>query len=170
MNNVFPLVKAMAIADAPSGAVVCFQRFGKLLFAIATDQASDGNRSLVLLNSPLQDRTTVSFVDNWRNPESVLVHSETRFELSLNQTKIDPTGKNSWDAPGALLVIGDQIYIRAYHDRDFGDHKLVNVQTGAVFSDQRPNAFWSFLAWKIWVRDPICRHDTVLLEFDVGQS
>ena len=117
----------------------------------------------------MQDRPAVTYIENWRNPESVLTYCDSRFEISLDQNKIDPLGQNSWETAGALLAIDDQVYIRAYHDTTFGDYKLINVEGGAVYSGRQTNRFWSFLAWKIWIRDPTSKCDTMLLEFDVSQ-
>lgn len=160
MNEVFPLLKTASMDDVHAGAIVAFQRSSVSLLAIVTDQISNGSKSLVLLNKPSQHGPMVTYIANWRNPETVLVYdNDPRFEICMDKEKIDPTGRNSWEISGAMVVAGDRVCIRAYDDAQaFGEMKLIDVRTGSVFSNQQSIDAWTFLAWELWIRDPLGSH------------
>lgn len=168
MNEVFPLLKVVSMDDVPAGAIVAFQRSSTSLLAIVTDQVSNGSKSLVLLNKPGQHGPTITYMANWRNPETVLAYdSRSRFELCMDKEKIDPTGRNSWEVSGAMVVAGDRVCIRAYDEAPtFGEHRLIDVRTGEVFPNQQSNNAWNFLSWQLWIRDPVANRHQMLIEFD----
>jgi hypothetical protein len=167
MNEVFPSLKTASMDDVHAGAIIAFQRSSVSLLAIVTDQLSNGSKSLVLLNKPSQHGPIVTYTANWRNPETVLVYDNGRFEICMDKEKIDPTGRNSWEISGAIVVAGDRVCIRAYDDAPtFGEHRLIDVRTGAVFPNQQSNNAWNFLSWQLWIRDPLAGCHKMLLEFN----
>ena len=156
MNVVFPKVRSGPITDVPPGTLIRFQRSSGSLLAIVTDQISGDSRSLVILNKPTERGPITTFIENWRNPESVLSFvDEPRFEINTNLEKCDPTGRKSWETAGVLVAIADRIFVRAYHESVFGDYKLIDIQTGSILSGLQYQDLYSFLTWQIWIRDPM---------------
>jgi hypothetical protein len=85
----------------------------------------------------------------------------------MDKEKTDPTGRNSWEISGAIVVAGDRICIRAYDDAPpFGEHRLIDVRTGAVFPNQQSNNAWNFLSWQLWIRYPQADCHEMLLQFN----
>lgn len=165
MSTLFPRMRSISINDASPGAIITFQRAGALLLALTTDRISNGSRTLVLLNRQGEDGShLVTYAENWRNPETALIYDdECRFEM--DESNIDPTGNSSWELPGVMSVVGDQILIQAVQTDHFDEFSYVNIQTGCLFPDRPPSNSWSFLAWQLWIRDPIAGRHRRLLDF-----
>lgn len=166
MSSLFPRMRSISISDAPAGAIITFQRTGALLLALTTDRVSNGSRTLVLLNRQIEDGSrTVTYAENWRNPETALVYDDDcRFEMS--DKNVDPTGRTSWELPGVMVVVGEQILIRAIQTDHFEEPRYVDIQTGSVFPGRPPSDSWSFLAWRLWIRDPVGGCHRKLTDFE----
>jgi hypothetical protein len=167
MNDVFPPVSTVSVKDAEAGSIVIIPRSGVSILALLTDHITNGTRSVVWLNAKIKDRPAVIFAENWRNEESVLRYNgNTRFELGMADDEIDARGRNSWETAGAIVSIGDELFIRAApQDSFYGFYRLVNIRTGIVFTDNYPSNVWSFLSWELWMRDSVAHRDLMLMEF-----
>src|SRR6266478_1455706 len=161
MNDVFPSVATVSIKDAEAGSIVAISRSGGSVLALLTDHLTNGVRSIVLLNAKIQDGSSVIFAENWRNEESALRYSGSiRFELGMSDNDVDARGNKSWETPGVIISIEDDLFIRAApQDPFYGSYKLVSIRTGAVFPNQTPNNAWSFLSWQLWIRDAVADRD-----------
>lgn len=169
MNSVFPKVASGPITEARPRAVIRFQRSGTPLLAIVTGEATGESRSLVVLNKPTQHGLRTTFIENWRNPETVLIYTDgLRFELNMDIETHDPQGNRSWETAGVLVAIGDRILVRAYHESVFGDYKLIDVQTGSLYAGSKQSNPFSFLAWQLWIRDAVANRHVMLWDFDAS--
>jgi hypothetical protein len=166
MNNVFPSVSTVSINDAESGTIVKLPRVHGAILALVTDHSTNGARSIVWLNSMARDRPSVLFIENWQNEESALRYNDAIwFDLGMADDEVDARGQRSWEMPGVILSIGDELFIRAAPYDAFRDQdKLVNIRTGRIFSSRPPNDMWSFLSWRLLLRDPAANIDLTLME------
>lgn len=160
VSNIFPMMRTASINEVHAGSIISFPRSDILIHALTTDRTSNGCRTLVLLNRPIEGgRRIVSYIENWRDPENVLVYEgKPRFEI--NERQVDPRDTRSWETPGVLVLIGDRIFIRALQpDNHFEGFKLIDIQSGSVLVGQQPRNSWTFLTWELWIRDPLgCNH------------
>ncbi len=167
MNDVFPAISEVSLKDAEPGAIVKIARFDGPKLALVTDQLANDARSFVWLNPNFPNKPPVIFAEKWRNePSAMCCGRAVRFELRLADELIDPTGRNSWETAGAIVSIGQELFIRAApEDPFYGQYRLVNIRSGAVYSDRPPNTLWTFLSWQLWLRDPTKHCDLMLTEF-----
>ncbi|WP_448043285.1 hypothetical protein [Bradyrhizobium liaoningense] len=166
MSTAFPIMRTASMNEVPPGSIISFPRSDGLIHALATDRTSNGSRALVLLNRPTEGgRRVVTYIENWRDPERVLVYAdEPRFEI--NEGHADPGDRHSWEIPGVLVAIGDRTFIRAVQpDRHFEGFKLVDIQSGSVLAGEQPINSWAFLAWELWIRDPLGHRHRKLFDF-----
>lgn len=171
MNDIFPSIATATINDVAPGSIIQLSRFGGIL-ALVTDQEIKGSRSLVILNKPASHGTSVIFAEGWRNDETALIYkSDVRFEINMGAEGIDPTGRKWQETPGVLSLAGDDTFILAAPQDSFhGQHKLVNIQTGAVALEPTSRQLWSFASWRLFLRDPHSNCDHLLLKFPFATS
>jgi hypothetical protein len=170
MTDSFPCVSTVSLRDADPGSIIRISRHDGSKLALVTDQIVDDVRSFVWLTPNFQDKETVIFAEKWRNDPSVLQYSSAvRFELGTTDAELDPIGRNSWETAGVIVSIGDSLLIRAAPmDSFYGGYKLVNIRNGAVYSDRPPETLWTYLSWRLWIRDPSKRCDVKLTEFNAA--
>jgi hypothetical protein len=169
MNDVFPSISTVSVKDAEAGSIVRISRFDGPLLALVTDHHTKDVRSFVWLNAKTQDRPSAIFAENWRNEEAALRYNDgIRFELGMTDDEVDARGHDTWETPGVIVSIGAELFIRAgSQDKFYGSYKFINVRTGSVFPNSAPNNVWSFLSWRLWVRDPVADRDMMLMEFRI---
>jgi hypothetical protein len=169
MNDVFPSVSTVSVKDAEAGSIISVPRAGGSVLALLTDHLTDGVRSFVWLNAKFQDRPPVIFAEKWRNEESALCYNgNIRFELGTAEDEIDARGNRFRETSGVIVSVGDDLFIRAAPQDDFYDtYRLINIRTGSIFPDSPPSNVWSFLSWRLWVRDSVADRDLMLTEFRV---
>jgi hypothetical protein len=154
MPDFFPQIAAIKVNDVTPGSIVEMRRSGSRVFALATDHIENNSRSLVILNGTFSQKPSVVFLNNWRNIEDVLVYNAgVRFEVSMNDRDFDPNGNRFGEIFGALVLVGDQLCIRAARFDTWNSPILINAKTGSVFSDPQPYDVWHFSSWRLWVRD-----------------
>jgi hypothetical protein len=174
MNEIFPNLESVSLSAAPSGSVVKIPRFRRdgYIVLITDAPADKGSRSVVFLNADFADRPPVVFMDNYRDMDACLSYkSKVHFEVSMETKDIDATGRDWFEVTGVIVLIGDQFYIRAAPYSAFGyPYQYVNVQTGALFSQQMPNDVWTFGSWKIWIRDPIRDREFSIFSFNIDRK
>jgi hypothetical protein len=168
MNVVFPSVSTVSVKDTEAGSIVKIHRSGSQTLALLTNHFTKNVRSFVWLNAKIPERPSVMFAENWRNEDTTLRYNDDiRFELGIADTEVDPRGSKSWEAHGVIVSIGDELYIRAAPQDSFSGHyRLVNIRNGSIFEGQPPNDMWSFLTWKLCLRDSITNRDVILMDFD----
>jgi len=157
MASVFPVCGA-SLKDAPPGAIVRIEREDGRLIALVTDQSENNARSLVFLNAKFDRKPPVIYAENWRVEDACLLYTgNLQFELGMQGDEVSPNGHDLWRTAGVVVVIGSQLFIRAgYFDNQFGVGQLVNIQTGALFTErQTPNELWTFSKWTLWQEDPM---------------
>lgn len=171
MADSFPTVETVSMKDAQPGSIVRIARYDGPKLALTTDEIVNGVRSFVWLNPNFQNRPTVILAENWQNDPLVLRYkTELRFELGTADNEIDPTGHNSADIVGALVLIDSDLFIRAVSGEEFyGRHRLINIRSGSIYSSRLPNTLWTFLSWQLWGRDPMKSHDFLLTEFHASR-
>ena len=168
-----PQVCTARLSDAKPGSILKVPRSGGPLLVLVTDLvAGDGRRAVVVLNGKLPNRPSVFFADNWSDIDSCLVYKmKLHFELTNIETEIDPRGHEWREIAGVIVLIDDQLYIRvAPQDSFYDNFRLINIQSGAVLSQQTPNNVWSFGRWCLWLRDSIPERHVKLLEFSVSNQ
>jgi hypothetical protein len=167
MADVFPTLSTISLREAEGGSIVGIPRHDGVKLVLVADRLANGVRSFVWLNPNFQDRPSAIFAENWRNESSVLQYGpNVRFELGTSDDELDPTGRNSWEAPGVIVSLGGDLFIRAAPDDEiYGRNKLVNVRNGAVHSTNLPDTLWTFLSWQLRIRDPLKHCDIKLTEF-----
>jgi hypothetical protein len=168
MNDIFPSVSTVSINDTEAGSIVKIPRSDNPILALVTDHLTEGSRSVVWLNAKIPQRPSIMFAENWRHEKTTLRYNDNiRFELGIADNEVDPRGSKSWETHGVIVSIGDELYIRAApQDNFYGHYRLINIRNGSVFEGHPPNDTWSFLKWKLCLRDSIANHDVVLMEFD----
>lgn len=167
--DVFPFFKTVSLLDAKPGSIVRIARNGASKVVLVTDHITNGVRSFVWLNPGFRDRPPAIFAEKWRNDPSVLQYAnEHRFEFGTEPNELDPTGRNSWRAPGAIVSIADDLFIwAALEENEFGRPKLVNIRSGSVHPDALPETLWTFLSWQLWIRDPLARRDLMVTQLQL---
>jgi hypothetical protein len=172
MNDVFPLISTVSIKETEAGSVVKIPRLDNPLLALVTDDVMNNARSIVWLNAKMPDRPSVIFAENWRNEEAVLRYNgNIRFDLGMADNEIDARGGKFWETPGVMVSIGDDLYIRAAPlDNFYGSYKLVNIRTGSVFPKHPPSNLWSFLSWRLYLRDSVTDREITLMQFNIKQA
>lgn len=168
MNDVFPSVSTVSIKSTEAGSIVKIPRSDNPILALVTDHLTKDVRSIVWLNAKIPQRPSIMFAENWRNEEAALRYNDSiRFELGITDNDVDAKGNKSWETHGVIVSIGDELYIRAApQDSFYGSYRLINIRNGSVFEGYPPNDSWSFLSWRLCLRDSIANRDVVLMEFD----
>jgi hypothetical protein len=166
MNEVFPQVRTVLLAEATPGSILRIPRFEASMIAIVTDHSIDGTRSVVLLNAHIPNLPSVVFAQKWRLIEPYLCYSgKIRFEMGMNTDEMDELGHEWWQTPGVIVSIGDQLFIRAAPSEFGFRHTLINIQTGAIFAGDPPNSLFTFGNWKLSVRDDTAERSFELCSF-----
>lgn len=156
MNDVFPAVQTVMLADAAPGSILKIPRSGGPVMALVTDQISNDTRSVVFLNARLSDRPPVIFAANWRLTEPCLSYSgNIRFELGMAEDEIDINNRYWWETAGVIVSIGNQLLIRAAPTDFAFSSMLVDIRTGGVFAGAQPNSVWNFGSWTLCLRDDV---------------
>lgn len=160
----------MSIKDAEPGSVVKIARHDGSKLALITDHITNDVRSFVWLNPNFQNKPPVIFAENWRDDPSVLrCGPNVRFEIELADKTIDPSGRRAWETAGAIVSINQDLFIRAApEDLFYGNYKLVNIKSGALYSGRLPSTLWTFLSWQLWIRDPAGYCNLMLTKFDAS--
>lgn len=170
MPGYFPEFVTVSVNDAPPGSILEMRRSGQRILALATDHIENGVRSLVVLNGKFQNHPSVVFLNNWRNVEEVICYNKNvRFEIGVAAEEMEPSGHKWGNIAGALVLIGDQIYIRAASFDSWGSNILVNIKTGSILSQVYLYDVWHFASWRLWIRDPIDKHSFELLHFSLNE-
>jgi hypothetical protein len=168
MVSAFPSVSTVSLKDAQPGSIVSIARHDGPKLALVADHFVDGLRSFVWLNPNFRDRPPVIFAEKWQNDPAILQYEAAaiRFEFGTKSEDIDPRGRNTWETPGVIVSINRHLFIRvAPQDPFYGNFRLVNIVDGSLYSDRPPDTLWTFLSWKLWVRDSLKRSDFMLTEF-----
>lgn len=154
MNDVFPKVQTVLLAEAPAGSILRIPRSKGPIYALVTDQIVDDIKSVVMLNAQFPNYPNVIFAQKWRLDEPYLCYrTNIRFELSLDEQTIDDYGHDWWRTPGIIVCVGEQLLVRA-GATEFGfGNTHVNIRTGAVFSGNMPNNAFSFGTWRLVLQD-----------------
>jgi hypothetical protein len=171
MSNFFPNVSTISLRDAQPGSIVKIARSDGPKLALVADHFTNGIRSFVWINPGFKDRPPVIFVENWRNDPCVLLFGPSaRFELGTEDRALDPGDRKSWETAGAMVLVGNELFIRAAPgDDSYGRYALVSVRNGSVSFDRSPDISWTFLSWQLWVRDPLRQCDLMLTEFHAAR-
>jgi hypothetical protein len=137
MSDVFPAPSTVSLMDAAPGSIVKIMRSGGPKLALVADDVTDGVRSFVWLNPNFQNLPAVIFAEKWQNDPSVLEFgSNVRFELGTTNEELDPRGRDSWETPGVIVSIANDLSIRAApQDQFYGSYKLVNIRNGSVYAN-----------------------------------
>jgi len=168
MNDVFPEIWSVPLAEAAGSVAVIPHPDGPLLTLVTNESIQNGLRSIVILNLKSPNNLPVQFHENWRDSEMCLCYkTPLRFELSNKESDIDTSG-NWYRRVGVIASINNQLCIRAVAAAR-GGFRYVNVQTGSVFSGDLPNYFVTFGVWSIWLRDPLRERSSLLFDFNVHQ-
>ena len=122
-----------------------------------------------MLDATFPNEPQVMFAQNWRFLEPCLCFGgKIRFEVGIGADEVDETGQNWWRTPGVIVSVGDALFVRA-GAYNFGPSALVNVQTGALITDQLPSSLFTFGSWKLCLRDETKERNLELCRFKVSK-
>jgi len=167
MNEVFPKLCSAPLGEAAAGSIVLIPHNDGLLLSLVTDESVQAHvRSIVILNLNQPSSPSVVFHENWGKSQICLCYeTPLRFEIS---NKEDDIGTNSkwWRHVGVITSIRNEFFIRAAAPACNGFHDI-NVQTGAIFSGEKPNVYGVFGVWEIWLRDPLRERSAPIFNFNI---
>jgi hypothetical protein len=172
MNDIFPQVSTVLLAEATPGSIIRVPRYGESIIALVSDESIDEIRSIVMLNARIQGLSKVVFSRKWRLDDGpyLCYRGKIRFEIGMDPTGIDERGQHWWETPGVLVSIGDQLFIRAAPTECGYSTSLINVQTGAVFSAKPPSRSCTFGSWELCVRDELTDRCIELYRFKISKQ
>jgi hypothetical protein len=170
MNDVFPEICSAALGEATPGSIALIPNHdGPLLALIVDESANEHLRSIVILNLKHQGSPSVVFHDNWGSRDFCLYYrTPLRFELSNKEGDVD-TAARWWRSSGVIVSFKDEFFIQTAAATRSGVH-YINIKSGALFSEERPNRFATFGVWSIWLRDPFRERSAQLFEFNIHKS
>lgn len=166
MNSVFPSITTHPLSEIEPGAIVMLPRHNQVALALATDQEKGGIRSFVWLNARLQ-KLPIHLAEGWQvDVLAMRIDGTLRFELGMQDSQMDPRGRQWSELDGTIVCVGDQQFIRtAPLDRFADDCRLFNIRSGALLTTDLPRGSWTFGSWQLWLRDEVSRRDLQLMEF-----